>query len=109
MKILSTIVGLLVLWMLLAFPVRSGSINHSTPDPPTRRAAAGSLTGSATTDTITFAAPMPDTTYHMNMMCVSDDQGVVSWQVGGRTTTTCNITVSANTGTLNYTYEAVDY
>jgi hypothetical protein len=68
-----------------------------------------SLTSSALTKQVTLSKTMPDTSYHVSLMCTSDSQGPIFWQVGNLTTTTMRVTASANLGTLNFTYKAEDY
>lgn len=109
MKDLAIIIGLALCIIATMADLRAGSIAPQPHYPPATTAGTDSLTGSATTKSVAMSVTMPDASYHVNVICVSDGQGAVSWQVGNRTTTTFNVTVSANSGTLAFTYQTVDY
>lgn len=99
---------ILCVWALLASLGDAESATPTSAPQGARMVSTGQLAGAAITGTVTLSATMPDSTYHVNVMSVSDGE-VPSWQVGGLTATTFRVTASANSGTLNFTYETVDY
>lgn len=100
---------LLILFALIATAAVAGSIAPQPVVPPASVVGADSLTGSATTKTVTLPRAMPDATYAVIVMSVDADQGAKSWSSGNLATGSFNVTVSSNTGTLNFTYQVVDY
>lgn len=106
MRLILTIAAAILLLNLAGF-LQAGAIGPQPTLTPASASGIDALTSSATSKTVTLATVMPDTSYHVEVMVVG--AGAKYWSVDQLTTSSFNVTVSANTGTVTFTYRAVDY